>query len=428
MFSIFKFGGASIKDANAVKNAFRIIQTHKNESGLICVFSAMGKTTNALEKFLNESIELKLASKSALQEIMDFHFGIIENLFDNERQNLIKSKVSDRLNSLSEFIGEHGEEPYDYLYDQIISAGELISTDILQFYAETIGIDTSLIDVRKIIETDNNYREGKINWEQSEKNAQNIFSDYKENSQKDIFITQGFIGRAPDGSTTTLGREGSDYTAGILAYLFHAESVTIWKDVPGVLNADPKLFPDAQMFHHLSYDDTIELAYYGVSVIHPKTIKPLKSKKIKLYVKSFINDTDRGTLIDAETGMIFLPSFIIKQNQLLLSIGPNDFSFLTEENLSEIFGLLARFKVKVSLMQNSASGIKISVDNDSRKTKPLRIELSKMFDIQADEGLQLITVRNYNHAIVEQLLRNKNLLLEQKTDDTIRLVVKPLDN
>lgn len=428
MFSIFKFGGASVKDANAVKNAFRIIQTHKNESGLICVFSAMGKTTNALEKFLNESIELKSPSNSALQEIMDFHYGIIENLFDNDRQNLIKSKVSERLNSLSKIIGKHIEAPYDYLYDQIISAGEIISTDILQFYAQTTGIDASLIDVRQIIETDNNYREGKINWEQSEKNAQNIFSSYKENSQKDIFITQGFIGRAPDGSTTTLGREGSDYTAGILAYLLNAESVTIWKDVPGVLNADPKLFPDAQMFHHLSYDDTIELAYYGVSVIHPKTIKPLKSKKIKLYVKSFIHDADRGTLIDAETGMIFLPSFIIKQNQLLLSIGPNDFSFLTEENLSEIFGLLARFKVKVSLMQNSASGIKISVDDDGRKTRPLRIELAKMFDIQADEGLQLITVRNYNHAIVEQLLRNKNLLLEQKTDDTIRLVVKPKDN
>lgn len=424
MFSIFKFGGASVKDANAVKNAFRIIQTHKTESSLVCVFSAMGKTTNALEKFLNESLELKSPSKSALEEIMNFHFGIIEELFHHDHQFTIKSKVSERLDSLSKFIAEYADNAYDFVYDQVISAGEVISTDILQFYAETIGMNATLLDIREIIETDSNYREGKVDWEKSEQNARIFFSNQNTQSQNGLFITQGFIGRAPDGSTTTLGREGSDYTAGILAYLLDADSVTIWKDVPGVLNADPKLFPDAQMFYHLSYDDTIELAYYGVSVIHPKTIKPLKSKKIKLYVKSFINDTERGTLIDAETGMIFLPSFIIKQNQMLVSIGPNDFSFLTEENLSEIFGLLAQYKVKVSLMQNSASGIKVSLDNDVRKTTQLLSELAERFDIQADEGLQLITVRNYNNAIVEQLLRNKHLLLEQKTDDTIRLVVK----
>lgn len=423
MTKIFKFGGASVKDAESVKNIASIIQRFGENDGLLCVVSAMGKTTNALEAVVKESIDSRGKGSENLQKVKTFHREITRQLFPADKEPEIWEELEEIFSELEAFAFGESANEYNFLYDQIVSAGELLSTKIVARYLQHIGLPAVYKDARGLIRTDNTYREGRVNWTVTqvlvEKNVLPLLSG----EGKKIIITQGFIGRSNEGSSVTLGREGSDYSAAIFAHTLNAEEVTIWKDVPGVLNADPKRFPDAQLFSRLSYTDAIELAYYGATVIHPKTIKPLQNKNITLRVRSFLNPEAAGTEITAAETFGLLPAFIFKDNQALLSVSPKDFSFIAEDNLSHIFTLLAQTRVKVNLMENSAIRFLVCVDNDEQKMPAVIRELEKDYHISVSENLQLITVRNYNEAVVDMLLRGKNLLAEQRSSQTVRLVV-----
>lgn len=419
---VFKFGGASVKNAEAVRNVANIIRGYKGDDNLLVVVSAMGKTTNALEVITKWGFENQDFVKE-LEDLKDFHYAIIQELFD-EPQSIITS-VNEVFEEIKLLLSGDVKEEYNFIYDQVVSQGEVLSTKIVAAYLKTVGVDAEYKDARGLIRTDNTYREAKVNWNITEylinENILPVFSG--ENGNNKIIITQGFIGKSSEGNSTTLGREGSDYSAAIFAHALNAKEVTIWKDVPGVLNADPKFFEDAQMLNQLSYLDAIELAYYGATVIHPKTIKPLENKKITLKVKSFIHPENPGTTINEREPLAVIPCFIFKHQQALISISPKDFSFIMEENLSEIFGLLAKYRIKVNLMQHSAISFQVCVDHDLEKVTKFYLELEKSFNIQLDENLELITVRNYNEATINRLLQSKKLLVEQKNSHTVRLVV-----
>ena len=418
---VFKFGGASVKDVAAVKNVSSIIQQYKDEDHLVVIVSAMGKTTNALEELVKLGFT-KQDFDPEWKKLLDFHLDIIQGLFTDS--TAIVKDITDIFEEIRIILKTDNSHEYNYLYDQVVSLGEVVSTRIVAAYCLTAGVNAEFKDARGLIKTDNTYREGKVNWNVTEYQVQQHVWPILQGDASKVIITQGFIGQSSEGNTTTLGREGSDYTAAIFAYSLNATEVTIWKDVPGVLNADPKYFDDAQILNQLSYTDAIELAYYGATVIHPKTIKPLENKKIPLRVKSFVNPAGAGTVINQKESLSALPSFIFKTGQALISISAKDFSFVVEENLSDIFGLLAKYRIKVNLMQHSALSFQVCVDNDADKVSGLYIELEKSFNLQLEENLELITVRNYNQLTVDRLLAGKKLLVEQKNSHTIRLVVK----
>ncbi len=424
MTKVFKFGGASVKDADSVKNVASIIERFRAGDKLLCVVSAMGKTTNALELVVKEAVESGGRSFENLGQVKSFHRQITQGLFPQDKEAEVWEELDEIFSELEAFAAAESANEYNFLYDQIVSAGELLSAKIVARYLQHIGLPAVYKDARGLIRTDNTYREGRVNWTVTqvlvEKNALPLLSD--ENNK--IIITQGFIGRSNEGSSVTLGREGSDYSAAIFAHTLNASEVTIWKDVPGVLNADPKRFPDAQLFNRLSYTDAIELAYYGATVIHPKTIKPLQNKNITLRVRSFLNPEASGTEITSTETFGLLPAFIFKDNQALLSVSPKDFSFIAEDNLSHIFTLLAQTRVKVNLMENSAISFLVCVDNDAQKLPSVIRELEKDYHVSVSENLQLITIRNYNEAVVDMLLRGKTLFAEQKSSQTVRLVVR----
>lgn len=427
MIKIFKFGGASVKDAESVKNVASIIARFKGEDKLLCVVSAMGKTTNALEEVVKQAITSEGKNLDKLEEVKRFHREIIEGLFPEDKAVEVWEELEEVFTEVEVFAGSESTNEYNFLYDQIVSAGELLSTKIVARHLQHIGVQAIFKDARGLIRTDNTYREGRVNWTVTkvlvEKNVVPVISDGNDK----IIITQGFIGRSNEGSSVTLGREGSDYSAAIFAHTLDAQEVTIWKDVPGVLNADPKRFPEAQLFNRLSYTDAIELAYYGATVIHPKTIKPLQNKNITLRVRSFIHPEAAGTEVTSTETFGLLPAFIFKDNQALISISPKDFSFIAEDNLSYIFTLLANTRVKVNLMENSAIRFMVCVDNDAQKIPGIIQELEKDYHVTFSENLQLITIRNYNESVVDMLLRGKTLLTEQKSSQTVRLVVKQPD-
>lgn len=420
---IFKFGGASVKEAAAVKNVGNIITNYKGEDNLVVIVSAMGKTTNALEVLVKLGFN-KQEFEAEWKQLFDFHLNIIDGLFADKTE--IVNDITQIFEEIKIILSTYNSNEYNYLYDQVVSLGEVISTRIVAAYCNSVGVNAEFKDARGLIKTDNTYREGKVNWNVTEylihQSIDPIFNT--EGSKTKVIITQGFIGQSSEGNTTTLGREGSDYTAAIFAYSLNATEVTIWKDVPGVLNADPKYFDDAQILNQLSYTDAIELAYYGATVIHPKTIKPLENKKIPLRVKSFVNPEGAGTVINQKESLSALPTFIFKVSQALVSVSPKDFSFMVEENLHDIFGMLAKYRIKVNLMQHSALSFQLCVDNDMDKVTQFYMELEKSFNIQLEENLELITVRNYNQSTVDRLLAGKKLLVEQKNSHTVRLVVK----
>ncbi|MCE9540445.1 MAG: aspartate kinase, partial [Bacteroidetes bacterium] len=367
---VFKFGGASVKDADAVKNVATILKQYPDQN-IVVVLSAMGKTTNALERLTNAyffSRENKTGgtedAAAVLEEIKKYHFDIIEQLFP-DKGHPIYNEINNAFVELDWAIEETPSHSYDHEYDQIVSIGEIVSTKIVNAYLNQAGIKSKWQDVRDFIQTDNTYRQGNVDWELTQRLSQTLITS------EGIVVTQGFIGGTSENFTTTLGREGSDYTAAIIAFTGNAESVTIWKDVPGVLNADPKWFAETKKIEHLSYHDAIELAYYGATVIHPKTIKPLQNKKIPLYVKSFLNPCDAGTIINEDQSSLPLPCFIFKVNQVLLSISPKDFSFIVEENFSAIYKLFAEKQVKINMMQNSAISFSVCIDNDANKLPDL---------------------------------------------------------
>jgi len=420
---VFKFGGASVKDADSVKNVAEIIRLFPGEP-LVVVISAMGKTTNALEKVVKAHCEKNGEANQFLQEVKSYHEGVLENLFPDQN-----AEVYGKVNNLFveiDWVLEEEPRTYDFVYDQIVSVGELISTSIVQAYLDAQGIACKWLDIRDCIHTDNTYREGKVDWEESEKRVKQTFSTLI-NDRNPIVVTQGFIGATSENYTTTLGREGSDYTAAIIAYLLNAESVTIWKDVPGVLNADPKFFNDAQKLEQLSYHDAIELAYYGASVIHPKTIKPLENKDIPLYVKSFLQPQAKGTVVGKDlTTKPQVPSFIFKSNQVLVSLAAKDFAFIAEDNLSSIFATFVKCGVKMNLMQNSAISFSVCFDDDPFKTKKLIDLLKKDYWVRYNEGLQLYTIRYYYPSTIENLSQGREILLEQRSRTTAQLVMKEI--
>lgn len=422
MYKVFKFGGASVKDAESVQNVAKIIRDFKGNDSLLCVVSAMGKTTNGLELVVKQAIESRGTHMPEMDTLKKYHFDICHNLGLNEE---VISEINESFLEMTDLCRSQYQNEFNYFYDQVVSLGEILSTKIVARYLQKIGVAAIYKDAGGLIRTDATYREGRVNWTITEHlietQAKSIFGDGNENN---VIITQGFTGKTLEGTRVTLGREGSDYSAAIFAYCLNASEVTIWKDVPGVLNADPKFFPDAQLFHKLSYSDAIELAYYGATVIHPKTIKPLQNKNIILRVRSFLNPEAPGTLIDNSEILGLLPSFIFKKNQILLSFSPKDFSFVAEQNLAQIFALLAGLRIKVNLMQNSAIQFSICIDHELDKVDTLIQQLEEGYHLDSISNLELITIRNYNESIVDRFVKGKNVIAEQKNDHTVRLVMQ----
>ncbi|MFC2129656.1 aspartate kinase [Bacteroidota bacterium] len=417
---VFKFGGASVKSADAVKNIVKILQNYSEK--IVVVVSAMGKTTNAIERiienFFNKN-EKGLTEEFAL--LKEYHYSILEGLFEDKGHEV----YVDITKVFEAFTLRLETEPtlnYDFDYDQIIGFGEVLSTKIISHYLKESGLKTRWLDVRKALKTDNNFREGRIDWELSTKLVKEQF-DFQ---QDQILVTQGFLASTINNIYVSLGREGSDYSAAILAHILRAQSVTIWKDVPGVLNADPKYFDDTVLIEKLSYLDAIELAYYGTSVIHPKTIKPLQNKNINLHVRSFLDPAAKGTLIGNLKYDKLVPSFIFKMDQVLIRISPHDFSFINEENLNLIFGILHKNGVKINLQQNSAVSFQVCVNNDKRKLREVVDELEESFKVSYETGLELITIRYFDQGTIDRVMINKTLLLEQRGVQNIQLVVRDL--
>lgn len=417
---IFKFGGASVKDAEGVKNLAKVLSLYANEK-LLVVVSAMGKTTNALERVTKAYYFKNDDAFALLQEVKNYHYEILNNLIENKKHP-IYDEINNTFVEIEWAIEDAPTGSFDFEYDQIVSVGEILSTKIVTAYLSEIGVQTSLLDARDVVKTDNTYREGKINWEQTEKLANKLIPELFAKNQ--VIVTQGFIGGTSENFTTTLGREGSDYTAAILAWCLNAKDVTIWKDVAGVMNADPKWFDNTVVIEQISYNDAIELAYYGASVIHPKTIQPLQNKKIKLYVKSFINPDLKGTEISDWQNPLPIPSFIFKVNQVLISIMPKDFSFIAEENLRDIFNLFSSHRVKINVMQNTAISFSVCVDDDEIRIPKLIADLQKTFKVLYNKGVELATIRHYNQETIERVSVDKEILLELKSRNTVQLVMK----
>jgi len=416
---VFKFGGASVKDAAGVINLSNIVKKYEGQK-LLIVVSAMGKTTNALEKLTKAYINSSDDLHTVFDEIKDYHFNIAKELFAPNHP--VFDEVANTFVEIDWMIEDEPHADHDFIYDQIVSIGELVSTRIVAAYLNQVGIKTQWLDVRGYIHTDNNYREGNVNWD---KTKASISEEIPAMLDKGVVVTQGFLGGTSENFTTTLGREGSDYTASILASCLNAESVTTWKDVPGILNADPKYFSDTVKFNELTYAEAIEMTYYGASVIHPKTIKPLQNAKIPLLVKSFNDPTAEGTIIKESAEMHFdKPVIILKQNQVLLSISARDYSFISEVHLSEIFKLFAQNNIKANVMQTSALSFSVCFDLNQERFEKLLASISQDFKVRYNSELTLITVRHYKLYDLKGLVENRSILMEQVSRNTAQMVVK----
>lgn len=415
---IYKFGGASVQSADAVKNLAKIVAKEKGK--LVIVISAMGKTTNALEQVLQAYFSLQnVEAQALLNQSKQYHIDIIINLFDKDDSIGIISEIEDLYTSVTDFMKNNRRFEYDYCYDQIVSLGELVSTRIVSIYLNHIGIFNTWLDVRRFLLTDSTFREGNIRFDESGVKLRESL-DF---SVTPIFLTQGFIAANTSGETTTLGREGSDYTAAVIASLIDAQSVTIWKDVPGVLNADPREFDNTQLLPAVSYKEAVELSYYGAQIIHPKTIKPLHNKNIPLYVKSFINPDAEGTVIEGNKVIEReTPVYILKKNQVLITISPKDFSFALEETLVDVFNMLLKHRLKINMIQSSAVSISVCVDS-SNKVQPAIEELMTLYNVKYNEALKLLTIRNYTDEIIGERVQGKQVYVIQKTRRTVRMVM-----
>lgn len=414
---IFKFGGASVKDAEGVRNLVKVLSVTGTDE-IFLVVSAMGKTTNAMEKVVDTYFKDKTAVATVLQEIRSYHEAILKELFPGGKHR-IYTDVDALFEEVRGFLAWNKSPKYNFVYDQVVSYGELVSSVIVSAYLNEVGIETTWLDVRNFIKTDSNYRDVKVNWEKTQQQVSRGIDSKK------IYITQGFLGSDENNFTTTLGREGSDYTAAILAYCLDANSVTIWKDVPGVLNADPRYFDKAELLNRISYREAIELAFYGASVIHPKTLQPLQRKNIPLLVKSFINPTDPGTTVGSGEGIEpEVPCFIVKKNQVLMKLSSLDFSFIVEDNISDLFKLLHDYKMKVDMIQNSAISFSVCVDNKFGRLEELLEHLQEKFKVVCHEDVSLYTIRHFTNEAINSLQNGRDILLEQRGRETVQLVVK----
>ncbi len=414
---VFKFGGASVKDADGIRNVVKVLQEVGHKDTLV-VISAMGKMTNAMEKVVASYFEDKKTITSSIQEVIDYHEDILSDLFEN-KNHPVYSKVKLLFEEVKGFLTWNKSPKYAFVYDQVVGYGELVSTTIVSEYFNEVGIPNTWQDVRNLIKTDNGYRDAAVNWERTQQEVSTRVDMSKLN------ITQGFLGSDDNNFTTTLGREGSDYSAAILAYCLNANSVTIWKDVPGVLNADPRNFKETQLLDQISYREAIELAFYGASVIHPKTLQPLQRKEIPLHVKSFIAPKGNGTTVGkGEDISPKVPCFIVKKDQVLIKLSSLDFSFIMEDNISEIFKLFHDHRMKVDLIQNSAISFSVCLDNKFNGLQSMLDELKRRFKVVCHEDVSLYTIRHFNDKAVKSLQNGRSVLVEQRGRETVQLVVK----
>jgi len=416
---VYKFGGASVKDADGIRNIGNILSDVKKE--VVTVVSAFGKTTNALEKVLELWFAGDIGYKNHLEEIFSYHLRIAGELFDTGSNVL--EKIRELFVKLDDYLLTAKPEDYDFEYDQIVSYGEIWSTIIVAGYLVYTGHDVEWVDIRDCLITDDNYRDANILWGESLSRVRSRFGQ----GRKKIYVTQGFLGGTATGRATTLGREGSDYTAAVLANMLDAEMVIVWKDVPGILNADPQWLNDAVRLDEISYKEAVEMAFSGAKIIHPKTIKPLHNKNIPLYVKSFLNPSDSGTLVTQMAKASFtVPLFIKKENQMLISILPVDFSFVMGDNLGLIFHIFMTHRIKVNLVQASAVSINVCVDNEKQKIEKLINSLSRDYRVLYNEDVEILTVMRHTRESVARVVSGREILLEQKTRRVVRYVVKNL--
>jgi aspartate kinase len=414
---VSKFGGASVKNAEAVKNLLEIVN-HLDKPQVIVV-SAMGKMTNAFETLIQYYFSgEKEECKAQLKFIKEFHNNIILDLF-GDLQHPMLSAFWECVRQLEVKLEQLPSMHFDYEYDQVVSFGEIFSTHIISAFLNTSGVNNKWVDVRHVLKTDDLYRDANVDWLMTEELMERTFS-FTETS---LYLTQGFLGGTFSNISTTLGREGSDYTAAIIGYVLNAERVTVWKDVPGILNADPRIFPDAQKIDSLSYAETIELSYYGAQVIHPKTLKPLQNKQIPLYVKSFLDRELPGTVIRQESPKIPVPVFILKEDQVLLTLSPRDFSFITEENLSRILALFSQNHVRINLLQTSALNFTVCVDRKDSFVKMVE-QLKEFYSVRYNDQVELLTIRHYNQEVIDEKLKDRVVIDSQVTRKNARFVLQ----
>jgi aspartate kinase len=427
---VFKFGGASVNNIERIRNMAAIMKLYQDQP-LVVIISAMGKTTNALEKVVEvfyagkKEEALQLFDVVKKQHITTAKYALVTQF------NHCLSQIMDFFTEVEWLLHDKPVRGYDYYYDQIVCVGELLSTSIISHYLEEEGIPNTWLDVRDIIRTDNNFRDATVDWIATGQKMESLLSERRETTGTDgasqtntIFITQGFIGSTDENESTTLGREGSDYTAAVFANILDAESVTIWKDVEGVMNADPKQFTDARLISELSFEEVIEMAYYGAQVIHPKTIKPLQNKNISLFVKCFLDPSLPGTVIHQKHVRDLPPIIVIKQNQTLVHLRTQDFSFVGEQPMARLYEMLAGIKIKPNLIQTAAIDVQLCLDEISDKTTQLATAASSIFDVQVEKGLQLLTIRHYNEVLLQDMLQNKEVILKQQTKETAQILYK----
>jgi len=410
---VFKFGGASVKDAESVKNVSLVLESQGFENCLLVV-SAMGKTTNALEKVV-EAYFKKEDYQAEISKIKNNHTEIAKGLFSEK--HAVFAEISLFFDDIDSFLRRNKSPNYNFVYDQVVSCGEMISSKILSEYLNEIQFTNQWLDARDYIKTSDNYREGAVNWKKTEENISTL-------NKNVCYVTQGFIGSDENNFTVTLGREGSDYSAAIFAYCMNAEAMTIWKDVPGVMTGDPRKFENVSLLSNISYEEAIEMAYYGASVIHPKTLQPLKQKNIPFFVKSFVDPEKPGTKVSNTNKNQKEESYILKENQILMRIATRDFSFIAEEHLSLIFNEMAKNKIKISLMQNSAISLALCLEDKYNNIDILNDTLSKTFNTEVVKNVSLFTVRNAKMENIDTFYQQKKVLLEQISQQTLQMVTQ----
>lgn len=415
-FKVFKFGGASVKDAAAIENLHDILRRYPDER-LVVVISAMGKTTNFLERVLHAYHNAPDQVEGLLAELQRQHEDVAERLVPDPGS--IVDRVQGLFAQLRARLLMEPSDNYDFDYDQIVSFGELLSTTIISTYLNLTGIPNTWLDARRLVRTDSTYREGRVDWDVTVQQVREAMAD----QEGRVFLTQGFIGGTAENLTTTLGREGSDYSASIMAFALDAESVTIWKDVPGLLNADPKRFPDAVKLDKIPYEEAVELSYYGASIIHPKTLKPLQNKQIPLYVKSFFQPDELGSVITSCSLEERIPSIIVKDHQTLLTVFPRDFSFIAVDNLSELFAIFSQYRIRVNMMQNSAVSFSVCTDAEPQRVQQCVEALQKKYKVKYNEDVELITIRHYDEQTINKVLAGRTAILRQTSRATIQFVI-----
>jgi len=411
---VYKFGGASVKDAESIKNVVRVLK-HEGFQNTLIVISAMGKMTNAFEKVIQAYYNKSEDLRNQIDVVRNFHIELVENLFEEKQPILFEIELL--FGQLSGFLAKNKSTDYNFIYDQIVGYGELLSTKIISNYLNNVGISTKWIDVRDFIKTDSTYRNASVNWKQTCNNIKTL-------DTHNLYITQGFLGSNSKNKTTTLGREGSDYSAAIFAFCLNAESATIWKDVDGVLNADPRYFEKTILLQQISYSEAIEMAFYGASVIHPKTLKPLENKKIPLNVRSFYNIENKGSTVSKGQHLFpEIPCFILKPAQILVSISALDFSFMVEHNLSDIFRILHDCKLKVNLIQNSALSFSVCLEDKFNNFDDFLLKITPKYNVTFVNNVSLYTIRHANQNAINLVEKKGTVLLKQVTKGTVQLIM-----